>query len=669
MADDSLYSTPIPQGAAASQAAAPQQAPQQAAQSTPQAAAQGGGDLYSTPIPQGASVSASAPEQGGGSEGAPQGGSTTGDFLKGAGIGAVSGMAHTLHGIPYVGEKLVPEAGLQAMEGMTPDSTAGKIGHAAGYGGETLTEFILGDEALQGLALSQRLGAAAKIAKTLEGSPKTLAALKIGAEALSSGVVAGTQEGLRTGSVKEGLKAGATMAGTSAVIGGALAPVKAALAAGAKTAETTKALATEGEQAIPKPEMANTVRDWLEQAKESMHNRFQAGIDHMKDAFGDETIEPKEAPMADTAKDILKKPVPSEHPFVSTGKEMVGEGLDPSVRTFIEQIAKGEVPDEAAAQAAKAGEEGPKIVLTDAEPEVGEEAEAAKTKPAPPADINALTQIRQLAREKMSQYDYGDINARALRKLINGTNGVGGIDGTIDALAEKVDNPELSDYYKTLRSNYRNLVGHFESSPVINKLMEARPGRAVDDVEQALISGTNQGAKLNSLKTVLDSVDPTHMRDIADNVMRNWIKDATTESGTIDYNKFLKSWDKAAKVRDELFSRSGSSVPIQSVIDDARTARNVQFASKVGLLTTVGGHFAGPLGVLVGLAIGSGEKSAGKDLINYVVEHPKVWKMVTGASKIAESKPAAVASKATKFGIANTLKGIYQGTSPALAGE
>lgn len=666
MADDSLYSTPIPQGAAASEAAAPQQAsqPQQ------QAAPQGGGDMYSTPIPQGASTA--APDQsGGGSEAQSQeGGSVTGDFLKGAGIGAVSGMAHTIQGIPVIGKKLVPEEGLQAMEGMTPQSTAGKVGHATGYGGETLTEFILGDEALQGLALSQRLGAAAKIAKTLEGSPKTLAALKIGAEALSSGVVAGTQEGLRTGSIKEGLKAGATMAGTSAIIGGALAPVKAALAAGAKTAETTRALATEGEQAIPKPEMANTVRDWLEQAKESMHNRFQAGIDHMKDAFGDETIEPKEAPMADTAKEILKKPTPAEHPFVSTGKEMVGEGLDPSVRTFIEQIAKGEVPDEAATKAAQAGEEGPKIVLTDAEPAVGEEAEAAKTKPAPPADINALIQIRQLAREKMAQYDYGDINARALRKLINGTKeGVGGIDGTIDALAEKVDNPELSDYYKTLRSNYRDLVGHFESSPIINKLMEARPGRAVDDVEQALISGTNQGAKLNSLKTVLDSVDPTHMKDIADNVMRNWIKDATTESGTIDFNKFLKSWDKAGKVRDELFSRSGSSVPIQSIIDDARTARNVQFASKVGLLTTVGGHFAGPLGVLVGLAIGSGEKSAGKDLINYVVEHPKVWKMVTGASKMAESKPAAVAGKAAKFGVSSALKGIYQGTSPALAGE
>lgn len=95
--------------------------------------------------------------------------------------------------------------------------------NAIGYGGETLAEFMMGDEALKGLSFADRLDAVAKTAKILQKSPRLLQALKIGA---SAGTIQGTQTGIRTdGSfldrAKAGAKSGAVAAGTGAVVGAA----------------------------------------------------------------------------------------------------------------------------------------------------------------------------------------------------------------------------------------------------------------------------------------------------------------------------------------------------------------------------------------------------------------------------------------------------------------
>src|ERR1039458_9987728 len=143
--------------------------------------------------------------------------SGVGGALAGAGEGVFStaaGGADLLNKIPGVH---IPTQGLHELAGDNEQKTTSE---KVGYGGETLTEFILGDEALKGLTQSDKLLQAAKTMKFLEKSPKTIAALKIGAQALRMGTVQGAQTLVRTGGdTGEALKQGGEMAATAGVLG------------------------------------------------------------------------------------------------------------------------------------------------------------------------------------------------------------------------------------------------------------------------------------------------------------------------------------------------------------------------------------------------------------------------------------------------------------------
>ena len=91
----------------------------------------------------------------------------------------------------------------------------------AGKGIEGLGEWLLGDEALKGASLSERLLTSGKIAKTIESSPRLTAVVKAGIQALGRGaVIGGTQ-----GALKSGGAPGATVGGAVAgAVGNVLIP-------------------------------------------------------------------------------------------------------------------------------------------------------------------------------------------------------------------------------------------------------------------------------------------------------------------------------------------------------------------------------------------------------------------------------------------------------------
>ncbi len=91
---------------------------------------------------------------------------------------------------------------------MTTHGTAQSVG----AGVETLGEFLLGDEALKGLALSERFVRASKAAKVIEESPLLTRVVNAGVRALRGATVGGTQAGLKTGDAND--------AATAAVAGG-----------------------------------------------------------------------------------------------------------------------------------------------------------------------------------------------------------------------------------------------------------------------------------------------------------------------------------------------------------------------------------------------------------------------------------------------------------------
>jgi len=86
--------------------------------------------------------------------------------------------------------------------------------------GEDVAEFILGDEALKGLSVSEKLAQATKAAKVIEDSPLLSRVVQVGVRALRGATVAGTQ-----GAVKSGGDTGTALAsGVAGGVGNAVVP-------------------------------------------------------------------------------------------------------------------------------------------------------------------------------------------------------------------------------------------------------------------------------------------------------------------------------------------------------------------------------------------------------------------------------------------------------------
>ena len=128
----------------------------------------------------------------------------------------VNTVSKLINKIPGIGETLAPSAGIKAADTMeTPTTTPEKIG----YGLENIGEFMLGDEALKGLSLGDKLLESGKIAKAIENFPKLKKAIEIGMTAMRGGTVAGTQTLAHGGTPSEALTQGATAAGAGAAAG------------------------------------------------------------------------------------------------------------------------------------------------------------------------------------------------------------------------------------------------------------------------------------------------------------------------------------------------------------------------------------------------------------------------------------------------------------------
>jgi hypothetical protein len=135
--------------------------------------------------------------------------SKVGDFAKGTAEGAVGSMADTISNLPWVGKKILsPEAMAAEREYFKPGSAAEKFGQTTGDIAEPILEFVLGDEALKGLALADKIGLASKLADFATKNPYAGKLLQHGVNAARMGTV-GTAEALAKGATPgEAVKTG-----------------------------------------------------------------------------------------------------------------------------------------------------------------------------------------------------------------------------------------------------------------------------------------------------------------------------------------------------------------------------------------------------------------------------------------------------------------------------
>ena len=93
--------------------------------------------------------------------------------------------------------------------------------------GESIAEFALGDAALKGLTVSEKLGLASKLASMAKSSPYIARMLELGMNAIRGGVVTVPQQILHGATPTDALKTGAVATGigtgTGAVAEGAAA--------------------------------------------------------------------------------------------------------------------------------------------------------------------------------------------------------------------------------------------------------------------------------------------------------------------------------------------------------------------------------------------------------------------------------------------------------------
>lgn len=568
-------------------------------------------------------------------------------LLSGVGEGifsTVSGGAHLLNKIPGVH---IPTDTLDTLAGTNEEKTGAE---KVGYAGETLAEFLLGDEALKGLSYADKLMQTAKTAKILEKSPKLIKALELGANAMKAGVVQGAQTTIRTGGdIKEGAKEGAIMAGTTGVLGAVGSGVEKVASSLSKGSKAAKGLAEMAANSPEKAAVAEGVQNALNKSERGLHETYESGINDLKDRLSDSELEVKGSPVSNKATALLQHPDPDEHELVTMSKEGYGEKLDKGVRNLLELASKGERPVEAE------GGEASKILLTDAEPKAAET--EPQTEPIEPWTVDSLIDFRQAVRKQAEVYERGNINSRALKQLLPS------IDDTIGKLAEQSGDANAVKDYDALRANYRDKINLYDL-PVIKNLQEGK----LDDAAKEFLSKSNQAQyKTESLRTLLGNEE---MDKFSHKVFQTMLGDAVDQTGNFNAANLMRSWEKIPEeTRDTFFQPKTSGQDITKLMKDANTAANIQKLTRVGLLAGLGAigggashlAFGTGVGTLLGLTIGSeglGGFAKGRELLDYIANHPNTWKAFRAAGKVTASPVTAATGKVVTGATGQALGGI-----------
>ena len=141
--------------------------------------------------------------------------------------GLEKGLGETVHTLGAAAGKLLPDTlrdKLHLPSSFTePDYLRSEnAAETAGKVGESIAEFALGDAALKGLTVSEKLGLASKLASMAKSSPYIARMLELGMNAIRGGVVTVPQQVLHGAPLNEALKTGAVATGVGAGTGAAI---------------------------------------------------------------------------------------------------------------------------------------------------------------------------------------------------------------------------------------------------------------------------------------------------------------------------------------------------------------------------------------------------------------------------------------------------------------
>ena len=282
--------------------------------------------------------------------------------------------------------------------------------------------------------------------------------------------------------------------------------------------------------ALDPKELAETVNTAINKTEANTHKLYEESINSIMDRLEGSKEPVTGSPLAKKASDLLHEPMPEDHAAVALAKQGSGNTLNKDVKNLLESLASGKVKDatKKTGKVAKAAGEAGKVVEDEG-------------KPMQDWDAQSLIKLRQEVRQWASGYMRGDINARALNRLLPA------IDDTLEKLAAKSGDPEVVNQYAQLRSAYRS-ARELLDSKTADKLNLQNPDQALNDVGKFLLGGSNPSAKIKTLSGV---VSPSTMQDIAKSKVQQLRRLAAT-----DPQKFLREWSKISDdVKQDFFGK------------------------------------------------------------------------------------------------------------------
>lgn len=553
--------------------------------------------------------------------------------------------------------------------------SAAEVAQDIGYGGETLAEFLGGEGAL---TTAKGLMDTSKIMAVLEKSPKIIAALKVGAAALKAGTVQGAQTLVRTGDLGEAAKSGAEMGATAGVLGGIGKGVGAVASKLGKAGKTAGELAETAASAPDEQTIKENIQGQLHNAEDALHTNYEDKVNDFADRLTGQEVDAKEAPIAGKAEEILQKPDPEDHSYVQQADEARGQKLDKPVRELLQNIADGKKPltEENIEAADEANKSKPSLVDAQGKAIESEDVEP-EAEDADPLDARGVIKLRQSIRALAANYEPGDINARALKRLLwDSSDKSSAIDDTLDHLANEAGDPKVTQEYQALRADYRNKISKYDD-PVIKNLMLGKPNDAAAAfIGKKSASGlTSSGKSQFNLDNLKELLGPEAVQQFGNAVFKNIMGKAVTEGQGFNPAQFLSNWNGVNdSTKEQLFGIKAAQKgqawvdsELQSLTKDAKTVANVQKLVRIGLLGSagavgathpgiVGTSLATAFGLLVGAKGSGGGLNHARELIDYVANNPKTWAAFRAAGKATEA-----GSTATKVG--NT---IVQGAKAAV---
>ncbi len=247
-------------------------------------------------------------------------------------IGAVKGLAETGHTIGAYGSQLLNAVGVSVPKISTESPEylqAHGVEQTVGKVGEGLLEFFLGDEALKGLSLTDKLKQATQLTQLVEKYPTIAKALHIGASAMRMSAV-GTAQGLAHG---EPLGQAAESGAVTGLAGGTLEGARAITASGAspylKAAARAAELGTGAGFAAKGATDVLTPQQPGETEQQATERRVQGGVQAVMGGkqLGEAVPKPAEISRAATAAQRI----------TGTGGLAPAESLEKALRPYISE--------------------------------------------------------------------------------------------------------------------------------------------------------------------------------------------------------------------------------------------------------------------------------------------------------------------------------------------